>query len=224
MHRRTLALSLVCTAVVLTQCATPSQQPPQPAGAVSPPPAAADVHAVTAAELGASWHPGCPVGPELLRRVGITYLGYDGKTHRGELIVHRDLSADVIAAFDRLYRLTYPIEKIQLPQRYPGAQDELSMQDNNTSAFNCRDIPGSPHWSQHAYGRAVDINPLVNPSISSTGRLEPTTAGAYLDRSRHDPGLLRDGDPAVRAFTDDGWTWGGHWRNPKDYQHFERPA
>lgn len=146
----------------------------------------------------------------------------DLKTHRGELIVHEDLVAEVIEIFEELRRAGYPIEKMQTPDHYPGAEDELSMRDNNTSAFNCRDIPGSGNWSYHAYGRAIDINPLINPYIDDTGDLQPANAGPYLDRTRIDPGLLHDGDPAVRIFTDRGWTWGGDWQTPKDYQHFER--
>jgi hypothetical protein len=118
--------------------------------------------------------------------------------------------------------LRYPIGKVRTLDNYPGADDELSMEDNNTSAFNCRDIPGTGRWSQHAYGRAIDLNPLLNPEIDRTGAFQPKTAAPYLDRSRTDPGILHAGDAAVRVFTDRGWRWGGDWRTPKDYQHFER--
>jgi hypothetical protein len=144
----------------------------------------------------------------------------DAKTHRGELVVNQDLTDEVITVFDELYRLRYPIEKMQTPDHYPGGQDELSMRDDNTSAYNCRDIPGSGSWSLHAYGRAVDINPLRNPYIDSSG-YQPANAGPWLDRTRTDPGVLHDGDAAVRVFTDRGWHWGGHWHSPLDYQHFE---
>jgi hypothetical protein len=156
-----------------------------------------------------------------LRRVEIDYVGFDGQIHRGAMIVHQDLVAEVIAIFEELRRLRYPIEKMQTVEHYLRADDELSMRDNNTSAFNCRDIPGTGRWSQHAYGRAIDLNPLVNPYIDRRGAYQPRNAGPYLDRNRTDPGLLHDGDAAVRAFTDRGWRWGGHWRTPKDYQHFE---
>jgi len=157
----------------------------------------------------------------LLRRVELDYLGFDNQTHRGSLIVHKDLVPQVISIFADLYRLRYPIEKMRTVDHYPGAEDELSMRDNNTSAFNCRGIPGSQSWSLHAYGRAIDVNPLLNPYIDSSGDLQPATAGPYLDRTRIDPGLLHPGDPAVLAFTDRGWRWGGAWRSPIDYQHFE---
>lgn len=187
------------------------------------PTAAATVHPVTAAELGATWRPGCPVGPEALRRVELEFVGLDDRTHGGELVVHRDVVADVIAVFEQLEQLRYPIARMQTAARYPGADDQLSMADNNTSAFNCRDIPGTGRWSPHAYGRAVDVNPLFNPYVRRDGAFEPANAGPYRDRGRTDPGVLHDGDPAVRAFTDRGWAWGGYWRRHKDYQHFERP-
>ncbi len=180
------------------------------------------MQSVTTAELGATWRPGCPVAPEQLRRVELDYVGFDGQPHRGVLVVHEQLVADVIAIFGELQRQGYPIAKMQTAEHYPNAADELSMEDNNTSAFNCRPLPGSTDWSLHAYGRAIDLNPLVNPYIDRTGHLEPTTAGAYLNRARTDPGILHAGDPAVRAFTDRGWTWGGDWHNPIDYQHFEK--
>lgn len=214
----------------LVQCAPRPAAPPPPVVAVpsssvtTPPqaPRPAGVHPVSAAELGASWRPGCPVGPEGLRRVELDYLGFDGLIHRGDLIVHQDLVPDVIAIFEQLLRLRYPVAEMRTVEHYPGAEDELSMEDNNTSAFNCRPLPNSDRWSLHAYGRAIDLNPLLNPYIDNTGDLQPTTAAQYLDRTRTDPGILHAGDPVVLAFTDRGWRWGGAWRNPVDYQHFER--
>ncbi len=84
------------------------------------------------------------------------------------------------------------------------------------------DARRSDQSSLHAYGRAIDLNPLLNPFIDSSGAFSRSNAAPYLDRSRTDPGMLHDGDPAVRVFTDRGWRWGGDWRTPKDYQHFER--
>src|SRR3954471_20809547 len=197
-----------------TTHATPTRTSPTP-----PPPAA---HPVTVDDLGATWRPECPVGPELLRRVEVNYVGFDGQTHRGELVVHQDVVADVIAVFAQLHLMHYPIAKMRTVADYPGAEDELSMEDNNTSAFNCRLLPSGNDWALHAYGRAVDVNPLINPYIDSDGNIEPKTAGPYLDRNRTDPGMLHAGDAAVRAFIDRGWRWGGNWRSPKDYQHFEQ--
>ena len=193
---------------------SPTSPPPAPAGATVAP--------VTAAELGTTWRPGCPVEPEQLRRVSVDYVAFDGQSHRGDLIVHEELAPDVVAIFEQLHRLRYPVEKIRTVDHYSDADDELSMEDNNTSAFNCRRIPGSDEWSPHAYGRAIDINTLLNPCLYAGGYFEPTNASAYLDRGRTDPGVLHDGDPAERVFTDRGWHWGGDWRTP-DYQHFEKP-
>jgi hypothetical protein len=204
--------------------AAPETQAPPAVSSAAPAqqrPVGPQVSAVSEADLGRTWRPGCPVTPEDLRRVELDFLGFDGRMHRGSLVVHRDLTEEVAAVFAELLELRYPIERMQTVEVYPGAEDELSMRDNNTSAFNCRPLPGGTGWSRHAYGRAVDLNPLINPYIDAAGNLEPATAGDYLDRRRDDPGILRADSPAVRVFTDRGWSWGGAWRTPVDYQHFE---
>jgi hypothetical protein len=223
--------ALAVASAVLVQCGSapprsaptslPSvtTSPPASAAPPSPPPA---IQPVSPADLGPSWHPGCPIEPRQLRRVEVNYIGFDGQTHRGDLIVHEDLAAEVVAIFEQLLQLQYPIEEIRTVDNYRDADDELSMEDNNTSAFNCRDIPGTGRWSQHAFGRAIDLNPLLNPYIDGTGAFQPKNAAPFLDRNRTDPGVLHAGDAAVRVFTDRGWRWGGNWRTPKDYQHFER--
>jgi hypothetical protein len=196
---------------------------PQCTAAEVPPRSEATVQPVTAAELGPSWRPGCPVEPGQLRKVLVSHIGFDGQTHTGQLVVNQDRVHEVIAVFEQLHRFRYPIEKIRPVDQYPGADDELSMQDNNTSAFNCRGIPGTGRWSYHAYGRAIDVNAMVNPYVDETGAFQPKNAAIYLDRTRRDQGMLHEGDPAVRAFTDRGWRWGGRWTSPIDYQHFELP-
>ena len=223
--RRVATLALA--GAVLVQCASPPPPTtPQSSVASSAPsslaPPTATIQPVTAADLGPSWRPGCPIDPRNLRRVEVNYLGFDGQTHQGALIVNENLVADVVAIFEQLRQSRYPIAKIRTVDNYPGADDELSMEDNNTSAFNCRGIPGTGHWSRHATGSAVDLNPLLNPEVDPTGAFQPKNAAPYLDRTRTDPGILHAGDDAVRAFTDRGWRWGGDWRNPIDYQHFER--
>ncbi|BBZ74909.1 hypothetical protein MANY_02460 [Mycolicibacterium anyangense] len=221
------ALGLVAASLLLASCA----QTPGPAITSAPaavPTSTAEqwqpavVRQVTAADLGATWHPDCPVAPQQLRRVELDYLGLDHMIHRGALVIDEALVPDVVAIFDDLLAQHYPIAKMQTAEHYRNADDELSMEDNNTSAFNCRPLPSGRAWSQHAYGRAIDVNPLINPYITKSGDLQPKTAAAYLDRTRADLGLLHAGDPAVRAFTDRGWTWGGSWHDPIDYQHFER--
>ena len=209
---RDCAIALAVAAMTV-QCGT---QPPPPEPAFT-----AGGGEVTAQRLGPSWRPGCPVPPEQLRLLTLTHVGMDGRDHTGELVVHQDRVGPTIDASRELHRMRFPIERMRTPEHYPGADDELSMRDNNTSAFNCREISGSGNWSNHAYGRAVDINTLINPYVSSDGLVQPATAGPYLDRTRRDPGMFHAGDPAVRVFTDRGWTWGGSWHDPKDYQHFE---
>ncbi|MCW2688662.1 MAG: hypothetical protein JWR37_3552 [Mycobacterium sp.] len=173
------------------------------------PGAAATVHPVTAAELGASWRPGCPLEPGRLGRVEIDHIGFDGRTHRGELVVHEDLVAEVIALFEHLHELRYPIEKIRTVDHYPDAAAELSMEDNNTSAFNCARIPGTGGWSQHAYGRAIDLNPRLNPYIGRTDALlsarDPRSVTVWLGKSpaaRMLSDLSRSGQPITHEALD----------------------
>ena len=102
-----------------------------------------------------------------------------------------------------------------------GGDDRRSMRADNTSAFNCRDVAGRPGvWSQHAYGRAIDINPVENPYVSPDGSVSPRKGRRFADRSRDGRGMIHRGDTAVRAFRRQGWEWGGAWSGAKDYQHF----
>jgi hypothetical protein len=176
------------------------------------------VSTVTAADLGASWHPGCPVEPAGLRAIDLTYWGDDDQAHEGRLIVANDEVEHVVEAFRLLYEGRFPIHRLE-PVDHFGADDEASMRANNTSAFNCRTVAGTSRWSEHAFGRAVDLNPLVNPYVRQ-GSVDPPEGAAYADRSRTDPGLIHDGDVAVMAFAAQGWGWGGHWRSGQDHQHF----
>jgi hypothetical protein len=194
-------------------------RPPSTTAPTAPPATDPRVARVTAADLGASWHTGCPVGPADLRRVTVTYLGFDGAEHDGALIVHADAVQATLQAFDRLRGDGFPIRKIVPVDRY-GASDDASMADDNTSAFNCRPSTGSPStWSQHAYGRAVDVNPLENPYVSSSS-VQPPGGADYLDRTDVRTGMAVTGGDLVAAFAAVGWGWGGAWSSVKDYQHF----
>ena len=157
-----------------------------------------------------------------LEYLTLTYYGYDDQSHIGNMVVDKQISDEVISIFKELYEVKFPIEKMLLPCEYSGI-DELSMRDNNTSAFNDRPIEGSGALSYHQLGRAIDINPLVNPYIRfSDGEVLPTTAHEYLDRTKQVKGMIYEDDPCVKIFKKYGWVWGGDWNSVKDYQHFEK--
>ena len=168
-----------------------------------------------------SWREGCPVGLDELRLLRIVYWGFDGQAHQGELVLHRDLAAEVLAIFAELFEARFPIEKMRRIEAYQG-DDQRSMADNNTSAFNCRNVLGRKNtFSNHAYGVALDINPVQNPYVKKQV-VEPAQGSQYLDRRDARPGMVRLGDACHKAFVSRGWTWGGAWRSLKDYQHFEK--
>ncbi|MBM3661238.1 MAG: M15 family metallopeptidase, partial [Actinobacteria bacterium] len=165
---------------------------------------------VTAAELGASWRAGCPVGPDQLRRVDVTYIDFDGRPQTGALIVHADAVDAVQAVFRRLYDARFPIRRIEPVDRY-GGSDDASMAADNTSGFNCRSAvraDGVEQWSSHAYGRAIDVNPLENPYVLGRTVLPPEGA-PFTDRAQVRPGMAVAGGPLVDAFAASGWQWGG---------------
>ena len=165
-----------------------------------------------------SWRPGCPVAVSQLRLVRLTYWGFDRQSHWGALVVNSDSVTPITSAFRSLYQARFPIRQIRLVEDFAGS-DERSMTADNTSAFNCRLVPGSSTWSQHAYGRAVDVDPLENPEVNN-GQVDPPSAAPWADRTRSDPAMIRHGDAAWQAFAAVGWTWGGDWTSLKDYQHF----
>lgn len=150
----------------------------------------------------------------------ITYYGFDDKSHIGEMIVNKDVSNEVLDIFKELYEKKYPIEKIRLIDEY-DARDDLSMKDNNTSAFCYREIAGSTVLSNHSKGLAIDINPLINPMVKNNV-VSPKEGEKYVDREGKTKGMITKGDACYEAFTKRGWTWGGDWDTLKDYQHFEK--
>ena len=145
-----------------------------------------------------TWQPGCPVGLDDLRLVSVSYWGFDQAPHTGQLVVHRDAAPAIVSALRRLFAARFPIRRMELVDRY-GADDERSMRADNTSAFNGRKVPGTDTWSQHAYGRAIDVNPLENPEIAD-GEVDPPQAAPYVDRSQRVKGMIHAGDVVVRAF------------------------
>ncbi len=167
---------------------------------------------------GVSWHRGCPVSLNRLRLLRLSYWGFDQGVHQGELVVNESAAASVTRAFRLLLAARFPVRQMRVVDDF-GGDDERSMLADNTSAFNCRLVPGTAVWSQHAYGLAVDVNPFENPEVSG-GAVDPPAAAAWSDRTRSSPAMIRYGDAAWHAFDTIGWTWGGAWIAPKDYQHF----
>ena len=166
---------------------------------------------------------GCPLALDDLRHLRLPYVGLDGVVRTGELVVHREVARDVVTVFRRMYAAPWPVARMRLVDAYRG-DDDRSMAANNTSAYNCRTVSGGSSWSEHAYGRAIDINPVQNPYVQA-GSVAPPAGRRYVDLDRSPggdvpPGVLRAGDVVVRAFADVGWEWGGAWTSSKDYQHF----
>jgi hypothetical protein len=168
---------------------------------------------------GRSMHPGCPVGYDDLRYLTMSYVGFDGQAHLGEMVTHAAVAEDIVAVFRLLYNTAFPIRRMTLVDDF-GGDDQASMAADNTSAFNCRLSTGSTTtWSQHAYGWAVDLNPLENPYVSG-GTVLPPAGAPYLNRSAGAPGMIVEGDFATFSFGAIGWEWGGRWSGVRDYQHF----
>jgi len=163
-----------------------------------------------------------PLTCERLRLVNFSYIDFDGKVKiDGRVAVLDAISQQVLELFSELKRGQFQIAKARLMDAYNG-DDDASMDDNNTSAFNDRNIAGSDRISLHAYGAAIDINPRQNPYIKWGGEaamVKPVRSGDYVQRSPRFPGMA---EPAVPIFARHGFViWGGAWSNPKDYQHFQ---
>jgi hypothetical protein len=166
---------------------------------------------------GSSWRSGCPVPLSDLRLLEIVHRDFDGADRVGLMVLHHDAVDDARAALTTSYESGFHVERMRLIDRY-GADDDRSMADNNSSAFNCRRITGSSAWSEHAYGRAIDLNPVQNPYVSGSTVLPPA-GSAYTDRSDVRRGMLTRDGATVQAFLDRGWGWGGDWSSLEDYMH-----
>ena len=175
---------------------------------------------------GKSFRDDCTLPREDLRYLHVLHVDLNGETHEGEMIVNYHIAGDVLDILRQLYEAHYPIEKIRLVDEY-DADDELSMEDNNTSSFNFRFISHTTRVSKHGLGLAVDINPLYNPYVKTVdGKriVEPVTGEPYLDRDADFPYKIDHEDLCFRLFTEHGFEWGGDWKTEKDYQHFQIPA
>ena len=159
-----------------------------------------------------------------LRYVKIRYVDFDGKAQNGELICNQKIAQDLVEIFSELYDRQYPLASVRLVEDFGG--DALaSMEADNTSCFNFREVTssggGRHKLSLHAYGLAVDLNPLYNPYVKK-GKILPQSAKPYANRKHANPYRIDHEDLAYQLFTAHGFTWGGDWKSLKDYQHFEK--
>jgi len=172
-----------------------------------------------------AWHAGCPVSLAGLRVLRVTQVGFDGRARTGELVVGADVARPLVSVFRRLYELRYPIRHMRFHDFYAG-KAAYPADEDITASFECRQAVPSPcvggtangHWSNHAYGHAIDLNPVENPYVGC-GMTRDASARKYMNRSRLRPGMVT---PAViAAFRSVGWGWGGAWTgDTKDYMHF----
>lgn len=196
-----------------------------PASDLLPPPADGEfqssVGPVTPAirqRMGETWSSACPVALDGLRYLNVSFRGFDGKAHTGELVIAAAEAEDVVSVFAALFAADFPIEEMRLPTT-ADLDAPPTGDGNNTAGLVCRAARDTTSWSAHAYGLAIDVNPFLNP-YQKGDLVLPERASAYLDRTRTQPGIIHDGDLVVREFARIGWTWGGSWSSLKDYQHF----
>lgn len=152
-----------------------------------------------------------------IKVLDLNYYGFDGKIHKGQLLVNTDLQADTKEIFDFMLKNKFPIEKM-IPVSAYDWSDDASMKDNNTSAFNYRFVAGTKRLSNHSYGRAIDINPRINPVFYNDGRMSPENG----ERDTTKAGTFYKNHPVVLKFKELGWEWGGDWNSLKDYHHFQK--
>ncbi|MGK2928838.1 MAG: DUF4214 domain-containing protein [Acidimicrobiales bacterium] len=165
-----------------------------------------------------SWRVGCPVHHRDLLAVEFSHLRDDGRVAHGVLIVDRTAVADVATVVRTLYGSGFPLTSARPVDDFDG-DDGRSMDADNSSAFNCRTVAGASTWSQHAYGLAIDLNPVRNPYVNGS-RVEPSAGAAWTDRSNVRAGMVVEGGPVVEMFDRLGWGWGGRWSASRDHQHF----
>ena len=190
-----------------------------------PPPANGRFHATIGPispairrRMGKTWSPACPVALDGLRYLTVSFRGFDGLAHTGELVVAAPEASEVVSVFEALFAADFPIEEMRLPTT-ADVDAHPTGDGNNTAAFVCRPTTGGTTWSAHAYGLALDLNPFDNPYHKGDVVL-PELASSYLDRSWRRPGMIQPGSLVVREFARIGWSWGGSWTGLSDYQHF----
>jgi hypothetical protein len=172
--------------------------------------------------LSKSWRRGCPVGPGDLVAIEFDHRTLEGGVARGVFIVNRDVASDVEELVRIMWRSRFAITSARPIDDFDG-DDNASMAADNSSAFNCRTVAGTTSWSEHAYGRAIDVNPIRNPYVRGSA-VEPPAGTDWLDRSDKRPGMLVEDHAIIDAIDDLGWNWGGRWQRTKDYQHISAIA
>lgn len=180
--------------------------------------------AVFARMEGKSFKADCTTSRSDLRYVRLLHMGFDGQVHVGELVVNKKIAQIMIDVFYDLYLADYPIEKVILVDEY-GADDNLSMSDNNTSSFNFRRVVGSTTLSRHSFGMAIDVNPLYNPWVYELGGesiIDPVGGAPYVDRTGDCPYMIDHDDLCYKLLIANGFAWGGDWTTSLDYQHFSK--
>ncbi len=213
------------TRTAATAAPVPPAPQPEPTTPAEPAPPPAPVYTSTiseitpdlAARMASSWREGCPVPLADLRYVTVAHHDFDGGVATGELVVHADVADGIVAVFRTLFDAGYPIRLMRLVDDF-GGSDDASMAADNTSAFNCRAITRGTGWSEHAYGRALDLNPRENPYVR--GSLVLPVEGTEFASRPQVAGVIQGDDVVVQAFAAAGWQWGGYWSSPRDYQHF----
>ena len=171
-----------------------------------------------------SYKDDCTVPYEDLRYVSILYKDFNQETQVGEIVCNKAIAQDLVEIFFELYCAGYEIDKIRLVDEY-NADDDLSCADNNTSCFNFRQVYGSNNLSKHALGLAIDINPFQNPYVTypnGVERISPPGSEPYADRDSGLEHMITEDDLCYQLFIEHGFTWGGHWKTLKDYQHFQK--
>ena len=173
--------------------------------------------------VGHSWHadPRCPPF-EALSLLTVDHWNCQGGLSQGQLVVAAPLADELLEIFAGLHALGFPIARMELVDVF-GGDDDAAMAANNTSCFNFRNVAGTAVLSNHAFGAAIDINPLFNPMIVD-GAFHPPAGVAYVDRGNVRPGMIVRPGPVVELFERRGWEWGGDWSPTKDYHHFAKPG
>jgi len=201
-----IALLILGAGAIGLSCCQQLSAAPSFSGSVEP---------VRWSELRHSYRAGCPVRPPDLRTVHVSYWDFAGRAREGSMVVARRVAPDIVSVFRKLWMARFPIRGLQPVSAYRGS-DDASMAADNTSGFNCRFVGGTTRWSMHAYGEAIDVNPVENPYVQGS-RYAPPAGRPYIVRSPYRPGMAVAGGVLVRAFASVGWKWGASFG---DYQHF----